>query len=113
MGGLTRNLSGTGPAHLFRFAVVFRCVTGFSPTCTRRPSTRFARRSEFWRLWLTFSLLDLRRPGLFAKRVRAGKPGPLAQSEMVEPPRVRRRRLVRPGRNAAASRGVVTRLLYR
>jgi len=37
----------------------------------------------------------------------------MAQSEMVEPPRVRHRRLVRPGRNAAASRGVVTRLLYR
>jgi hypothetical protein len=37
----------------------------------------------------------------------------VAQSQMVEPPRIRHRRLVRPGRNAAISRGAAAGLLHR
>ena len=43
----------------------------------------------------------------------AGKPRPMAQSESAQPPGVRCRRLVRPGRLAAPSRGAPARLLHR
>jgi len=43
----------------------------------------------------------------------AGKPRPVAQSQMTQPPRVRRRCVERPGRNAASSWGSAARLLQR
>ena len=43
----------------------------------------------------------------------AGKPRPMAQSQMAKPARVRHRRLERPGRITAASRGAAVGLLHR